>query len=100
RMTECEESLRIIGQIMASFGQERDGNVIPRTDEGLGVAEGARGDVWYHLQLEAGRITKVQIRDPALPLLAILGLVLEGQSPEQLGVMLASLGLSPAAIAL
>ncbi|MCT6838077.1 MAG: hypothetical protein M3036_10570 [Bifidobacteriales bacterium] len=100
RMTECEESLRIIGQIMASFGQERDGNVIPRTDEGLGVAEGARGDVWYHLQLEAGRITKIQIRDPALPLLAILGLVLEGQSPEQLGVMLASLGLSPAAIAL
>lgn len=100
RIVECEESLRIMEQIVASFGQDSGGEVIPRTDEGLGVAEGAYGDVWYHLQLEAGRITKIQIRDPVLPLLAVLGTVLEGQPPEEVEVMLTSLGISPAGAAL
>ena len=100
RLAEIEESLRLLDCMTADHGEESEWQPLPRTDEGLGVAEGARGDVWYHVVLKEGRLASVQIRDPALPLLAVLGTVLEGHEPEQLDLALASLGLSPAGAAL
>ncbi|MCX5616664.1 hypothetical protein NQF87_06735 [Bombella sp. TMW 2.2559] len=100
RLAEIEESLRIFDRMTTDYGQENEWQPLPRTDEGLGVAEGARGDVWYHVVLEEGRLARIQIRDPMLPLLAVLGAVLEGHEPEQLGLVLASLGVSPAGVAL
>ena len=100
RLAESEESLRILEHITAGYGQESEPQDVPRTDEGLGVAEGPRGDVWYHVVLKEGRLASVQIRDPLMPLLAVLGSVLEGHEPEELGLALVSLGLSPAGVAL
>lgn len=100
RLAEIEESLRILDRMTTDYGQENEWQPLPRTDEGLGVAEGARGDVWYHIVLQEGRLASVQIRDPMLPLLAVLGTLLEGHEPEQLGLALASLGVSPAGVAL
>lgn len=100
RLAEIEESLKILERMTADYGQESEGQAVPRTDEGLGVAEGPRGDVWYHVVLKEGRLASVQIRDPMLPLLSVLGSVLEGHEPEQLGLVLASLGVSPAGVAL
>ncbi|MCL1512335.1 hypothetical protein DTI93_08060 [Parasaccharibacter sp. TMW 2.1884] len=100
RLAESQEALKIMECIVADYGAESERQAIPRTDEGLGVAEGARGDVWYHVVLKEGRLASVQIRDPLVPLLAVLGSVLEGHEPEQLGLALVSLGLSPAGVAL
>ncbi len=100
RFAELEESLRLLEQIMEGFGQPGEEHILPKTGEGLGVAEGARGDVWYWVKLQAGKIESIQMRDPAVPLLAVLGQVMEGHYPDQLRVILASLGISPAGMAL
>ena len=41
------------------------GAVAARSGEGIGVAEGFRGDIWYWLSLDGGLIAAVFPRDPS-----------------------------------
>lgn len=100
RLTEIRDSLTLIDRILASIGLEDEAQIYPVTGEGIGVAESARGDVWYWITLQHGKIESVHVRDPALPILTVLGEVLEGHTAEQIVPALCSFGLSPAGVAL
>lgn len=100
RLAEIKDSLSLIEMIMAYFAYPDEGEVLLGQGEGLGFAEGARGDIWYWVHLKEGRIEKIFIRDPSLPLLNGLKEVLEGIKPEKLAFILSSFGFSPAGGAL
>lgn len=100
RLAEIGDSITLIERILASIGLEDDAQAYPVTDEGVGVVESARGDVWYWVTLQQGTIEKIHIRDPALPLLTVLGNILNGHKPEEIGAALLSLGISTAGVAL
>lgn len=108
RLAEMRDSVILIKTILTSFALP-DHFISPvASGEGLGVAEGARGDVWYWLNIENGRITSLHVRDPALPLLSAVSDIMrqeetwqkQGVTAQSQAFMLASLGLSPAGAAL
>ncbi|EHH67179.1 NADH-quinone oxidoreductase subunit D-related protein [Gluconobacter morbifer] len=100
RLSEIRDSLTLIERILASIGMDDDEPAPEKTDEGIGVAEGPRGDVWYWVRLKNGRIDGVQSRDPGVSLLPVLGRMLRGHPPEMLSLALESVALSPAGVAL
>ncbi|WP_236646434.1 NADH-quinone oxidoreductase subunit D-related protein [Aristophania vespae] len=100
RLTEIRDSLALISEIIANFGVEDATEPFAVTQEGIGVVEGARGDIWYWLVMENDRIKTLQIRDPALAVMTAFNEMFHGLRPDQLPFALTSLGFSPAAIAL
>lgn len=100
RLTEIRDSLLLIQRILGSIGMDDDEPAPEATHEGIGVAEGARGDIWYWVRLKNGRIDAVQGRDPSVSLLPVLPAILKGEKPERLVTALRSLALSPSGIAL
>ncbi|WP_181441976.1 NADH-quinone oxidoreductase subunit D-related protein [Swingsia samuiensis] len=100
RVLEIRDSLTVLQRILGNFGTQDDEPVSRATDEGIGAAEGARGDIWYWLRLKDGKIRALQARDPSVSVLSVLPNVLGGMAPEQLSVALQSFALSPAGIAM
>ncbi|MDF7678578.1 hypothetical protein PT277_07780 [Acetobacteraceae bacterium ESL0709] len=100
RLSEIRDSLALIEEIIASFALEDETESFPALQEGLGVVESARGDIWYWLTLKEGRLDTIQIRDPALPVLTAFGEILRGEKPDSVPLILASFGFSPAGLAL
>lgn len=100
RLAEIRDSLSLIEMILEHFAIPNPPIEAKIWGEGLTIIEGARGDICYWLTLKEGRIEKIFIRDPALSLSPALQEVLEGESPENLAVILSSLGFSPAGAAL
>lgn len=100
RLAEIRDSLKLMERILGSIGLEDDEPAPDRTDEGIGVAEGARGDVWYWVRLKNGRIENLHVRDPGVSVLPVLGAMLRGCPIERVPAALGSIGLSPAGIAL
>lgn len=100
RLAEIRDSLALMERILGSIGLEDDEPAPDRTEEGIGVAEGARGDVWYWVRLKDGRIESLHVRDPGASLLPVLGAMLRGYAVDRVPAALGSIGLSPAGIAL
>ncbi|MBF0858328.1 hypothetical protein HKD24_03745 [Gluconobacter sp. LMG 31484] len=100
RLAEIRDSLALMERILGSIGLEDDEPAPDRTEEGIGVAEGARGDVWYWVRLKDGRIESLHVRDPGVSLLPVLGAMLRGYAVDRVPAALGSIGLSPAGIAL
>ncbi|WP_202405348.1 hypothetical protein [Saccharibacter sp. 17.LH.SD] len=100
RLLEIRDSLYLIQRIIASLGIEDEAQTIPMTGEGLGVAEGARGDIWYWVKLLHGKIENLQVRDPTQPVLCVLEGIMRGHQPDDIPLALASLGISPAGVVL
>ncbi|WP_241664043.1 NADH-quinone oxidoreductase subunit D-related protein [Oecophyllibacter saccharovorans] len=101
RLGEMRDSLALLRRLIASIGQSDGASPLPPTGEGLGVAEGARGDVWYWVRLdENGNLADVQVRDPAVALLGALTPLLASVPAARVPLVLSSLGLSPAGAAL
>lgn len=100
RLSEIRDSLALMREIISSFALEDETGVFTETQEGLGVVETARGDLWYWLSLKEGRIESIQIRDPALPVLTAFDEIFHGAFPAQVPFILASLGFSSAGVAL
>lgn len=104
RMTEIFDALRLIERVLASFGlgdaDYAHGSVPDAPNqEGIGVAEAARGDVWVWVRLRDGKIDALHVRDPAVPVIAALGRVVKGLDVASLPLALRSLGLSTAGVA-
>ncbi|MBF0888531.1 hypothetical protein HKD19_08235 [Gluconobacter sp. LMG 1745] len=100
RLAEIRDSLKLMERILGSIGLDDDEPAPDSTDEGIGVAEGARGDVWYWARLKNGRIENLHVRDPGVSVLPVLGAMLQGCPVERVPAALGSIGLSPAGIAL
>ncbi len=82
RIREVEQSLALIGEIIASLPPGPIAVSIPAatddTHEGMGLVEGFRGDVLVWLRIEDGRITRCHLRDPSWFQWPLLEAVIEG----------------------
>ena len=62
--------------------------------EGLGASVSLHGTVWHWVRLEGGRIVAMHMHDPVLPLWQLLEQAAIGMTPDELGLLCTSLGLS------
>jgi Ni,Fe-hydrogenase III large subunit len=79
RIREVEQSLALIEQIIARLPE---GPIAAALDagsgEGLGIAEGFRGDVLVSVRLDGGRIARCHLRDPSWFQWPLLEAAIEG----------------------
>jgi Ni,Fe-hydrogenase III large subunit len=96
---EIAESIRLIRSLLDALP---DGAIAaplpPESGEGIGFAEGVRGDIWHWLRLDHGLIASVFMRDPAWAHWPLLEAVAAGGQAEDLPVTLASFGLSSSGV--
>ncbi|GAN53700.1 NADH-quinone oxidoreductase subunit D-related protein [Tanticharoenia sakaeratensis] len=99
RLREIDGARQSLGGMAEGFDtggppESRDDAAASEFREGIGFAEGARGDIWYWVRLREGKVDAAWVRDPALPLLPLLPELLRGGDPETIAIVLASLGWS------
>ncbi|AQS88860.1 hypothetical protein A0U93_14055 [Neoasaia chiangmaiensis] len=98
RLREIRDSLRRLRRVADGFGAEwPEGGSVAPSGEGIGAAEGPRGDIWYWVRLRAGRIDAIHVRDPAFSLAPLLPRLLD---PSIDTLVLSSFGFSAAALEL
>ena len=98
-LTELRDSARMLRGLLAALpGGEVLAALPQASGEGFGCAEGARGDIWTWVRLEAGQVAGVFARDPGwlhVPLLEAAGV---GAEVAEWGTIRASFGLSHAGV--
>jgi Ni,Fe-hydrogenase III large subunit len=66
RVAEIEESIGLLRQLLADLPEGPLSVALPQVSgEGIGWAEGFRGDVWHWLRLDGGMIAAAFPRDPS-----------------------------------
>lgn len=66
RFSEIGESMRLVRMLLADLPGGAFSVPLPlASGEGIGWAEGFRGDIWHWLRLEGGQIAGVFMRDPS-----------------------------------
>jgi Ni,Fe-hydrogenase III large subunit len=66
RLTELGESISLVRALLADLPEGSVAVPLPQaTGEGIGWAEGFRGDIWHWLRLDGGQISAVFMRDPS-----------------------------------
>jgi Ni,Fe-hydrogenase III large subunit len=66
RLDEITETTQILRSLLASLPKGAIAVQLPMVSgEGIGWAEGFRGDIWHWLRLEGGQIASVFMRDPS-----------------------------------
>jgi len=66
RASEISESIRLLRELLNSLPEgPLSVSLTLASGEGIGWAEGFRGDIWHWLRLEAGQISAVFMRDPS-----------------------------------
>ena len=79
RIREVEQSLALIEQIVARLPQGPIATPLhAESGEGLGIAEGFRGDVLAWVRLEGGKIARCHLRDPSWFQWPLLEAAIEG----------------------
>lgn len=91
RLAETEESIRLVRAMVRSL-PEGDWSVpLPNASgEGIGYAEGVRGDIWHWLRLENGLIVAAFARDPAWAHWPLLEAAVKGAETENVPLIVAS----------
>ncbi len=66
RFAEITDSLRLVRALLAALPEGAVSVPLPMASgEGIGWAEGFRGDIWHWLRLDGGLIASVFMRDPS-----------------------------------
>ena len=81
RIREIEQSLSLLDQISSRLPEgpiRAEIDAHPATGEGLGMAEGFRGDVLVWLRVDGGRVVRCHLRDPSWFQWPLLEAVIEG----------------------
>jgi Ni,Fe-hydrogenase III large subunit len=78
RIREVEQSLTLIEQIIARLPEGPIASALDGGGEGLGFAEGFRGDVLVSVRLDGGRIARSHLRDPSWFQWPLLEAAIEG----------------------
>ncbi len=66
RLAEIAESIRLLRALLAGLPEGEVAVPLPSASgEGIGVAEGFRGDIWHWLRLDNGQIASAFPRDPS-----------------------------------
>ncbi len=93
RLHELPGSLDIAANLLdALVSGEVASALPPGSGEGAGVAEGARGDCWAWLVLDAGTVAGVFLRDPGWAAWPLLERALRGERAESVSLIARSLG--------
>jgi Ni,Fe-hydrogenase III large subunit len=93
RLHELPGSLDIAASLLDGLlSGEVAGALPPGSGEGAGVAEGARGDCWAWLVLDAGTVASVFLRDPGWAVWPLLEMALRGERVESVSLIARSLG--------
>ncbi len=99
RLEEVSASLDLAAALLAGMPAGALACVLPAAGgEGLGVAEGARGDCWAWLSLDAGLVASVFLRDPGWALWPLLEEALRGEPMEAVGLIARSMGCEAAGV--
>jgi Ni,Fe-hydrogenase III large subunit len=99
RLLDIGESNRSLGVLLQ--GLPADGVSVPlptESGEGVGFAEGFRGDIWHWLRLDHGQIASVFMRDPGWAHWPLLEAVAAGSQADDLPLVLASFGLGSSGV--
>ena len=81
RAAELEESLRLLRLMLAALPAGPIAVKLPSASisaEGIGWAEGFRGDIWHWLRLDGGLITAAFLCDPSWRQWPLLEAAIEG----------------------
>jgi Ni,Fe-hydrogenase III large subunit len=93
RLAEVMESLRLLRGLLARLPDGPVSAPLPMASgEGIGWAEGCRGDVWHWLRLDGGLISAAFARDPAWLLLLPFEAAMAGGVVADFPVCAASFG--------
>lgn len=93
RLHELPGSLDIAANLLDGLlSGEVTSALPPGSGEGAGVAEGARGDCWAWLVLDAGTVASVFLRDPGWAVWPLLEVALRGERVESVSLIARSLG--------
>ncbi len=66
RLAEIAESMRLLLALLPALPKGEVAASLPQTSgEGIGWAEGFRGDIWHWLRLDGGQISAAFMRDPS-----------------------------------
>ncbi len=95
RIAEIRESLRLLRLLLATLPTGPVVMPLPLASaEGIGWAEGCRGDIWHWLRLDGGLISAAFVRDPAWLHLGLLDAAMAGGSVADFSLCAASFGCS------
>jgi Ni,Fe-hydrogenase III large subunit len=99
RLTEIGESIRLLRSVLDNLPAGELSVALPaESGEGIGWAEGSRGDAWHWLRLDHGQIATAFARDPCWPLWPLLESAAVGSSLSDVPLLKASLGLSSSGV--
>ncbi len=66
RFAEIDESVKLLRTLLADLPEGGVSQPLPQASgEGIGWAEGFRGDIWHWLRLDGGQIAAAFMRDPS-----------------------------------
>lgn len=66
RLAEITESIRLLRALLGDLPDGKLAVTLPMlSGEGIGCAEGFRGDIWHWLRIDNGQIASVFMRDPS-----------------------------------
>jgi Ni,Fe-hydrogenase III large subunit len=95
RIAEVRESLRLLHGLLARLPEGPVSAPLPMASgEGIGWAEGCRGDIWHWLRLDGGLISSAFVRDPAWLHLGLLEAAVAGGVVADFPLCAASFGCS------
>jgi Ni,Fe-hydrogenase III large subunit len=99
RLMEIAESIRLVRALLDAL-PEGAVSVPLSSDsgEGIGFAEGPRGDIWHWLRLDHGQIASVFMRDPGWAHWPLLEVVTAGGVVKNLPLVQASFGLTSSGV--
>lgn len=93
RLRELPASLDIAAGLLDRLPAGEVASMLPAASgEGVGVAEGARGECWAWLALDAGTVAGVFLRDPGWAVWPLLEGALRGEHAESVPLIARSLG--------
>jgi Ni,Fe-hydrogenase III large subunit len=99
RLAEIAESIRLLRRLLDTLPEGAISVPLPtESGEGIGYAEGVRGDIWHWLRLDHGQIASVFMRDPCWAHWPLLEAVLAGSQSDDLPVIQASFGLATSGV--
>ncbi len=79
RMDEATESVRLLRRLLTALPEgDLAVRLEPVSGEGIGWAEGFRGDIWHWLRLEGGLISAAFLADPSWRQWPLLEVAVEG----------------------
>jgi len=99
RLAEIAESIRLLRVLLDSLPAGGVSVPLPaESGEGIGCAEGCRGDIWHWLRLDHGQIASVFVRDPAWAHWPLLETVARGSPADDVPLIKASFGLTSSGV--